>query len=211
MSAEKKTASVSLTAPNLKTVRFEIVGTAPLVIHRFSAKVKKEMEGKIVEGSTNKKTKHAPRSIEDICDEARYVSPEGWDGFNAASIRCAMISACRLVNFKMTMAKMSIFCIADGRDAMEPEYALVRIHGKHRVLSMPAVVANGNKYVTIRPIYDTWKADVTIRYDADQFKLDDVANLLSRAGAQVGIGEGRNSSPDSAGMGWGSFKITNEK
>ena len=198
---------VEIKAPNIKVAKFEIVGTAPLVIHRFSAKTKIEMAGKIVEGSTNKKAKHAPTTAEALCNEARYVSPQGWDGFNAASVRCAMISACRLVNFKMTIAKMSIFVVADGRDKDEPEYALVRIYGKHRILQMPGVVANGNKYIITRPCYDDWRAIVTIKYDADQFKLEDVANILARAGAQVGIGEGRPDSKDSNGMGWGTFEI----
>ena len=46
-----------------------------------------------------------------------------------------------------------------------------------------------------------------IRWDADQFTLDDVTNLLSRVGLQVGIGEGRPDSKNSAGMGWGLFEI----
>jgi hypothetical protein len=38
------------------------------------------------------------------------------------------------------------------------------------------------------------------------FSLDDMANLLMRAGLQCGICEGRPSS-QSGGMGWGLFEI----
>jgi ribosomal protein S17 len=41
----------------------------------------------------------------------------------------------------------------------------------------------------------------------DQFKVQDVANLLSRVGEQVGICEGRPDSKNSAGMGWGTFQV----
>jgi hypothetical protein len=41
----------------------------------------------------------------------------------------------------------------------------------------------------------------------DQFTPEDVANLMARVGMQVGIGEGRPDSKNSAGMGWGLFKI----
>jgi len=34
-----------------------------------------------------------------------------------------------------------------------------------------------------------------------------LTNLLARAGLQVGIGEGRPDSKNSAGMGWGLFQI----
>ena len=45
-----------------------------------------------------------------------------------------------------------------------------------------------------------WKSDVTIQFDADQFSIDDVGNLLLRAGMQVGICEGRPFSKKGVGM-----------
>ena len=50
-----------------------------------------------------------------------------------------------------------------------------------------------------------------VRFDADQFTLTDVANLLMRVGMQVGIGEGRPFSKNSNGMGWGLFDLKNGK
>jgi hypothetical protein len=38
---------------------------------------------------------------------------------------------------------------------------------------------------------------------------DDVTNLINRVGLQVGIGEGRPDSKDSAGIGLGLFEIVN--
>jgi hypothetical protein len=52
-----------------------------------------------------------------------------------------------------------------------------------------------------------WTSKVRVAYDADQFTLQDVTNLMSRVGLQVGIGEGRPDSRDSAGLGWGTFKL----
>jgi len=208
----KQTASVQITPPNIKTAVFKIVGTAPLVIHRFSAKAKNGMLDKMKEGSVaNKGKKRAPLDTEAAFNSARYVATAGWDGFNVASIRCGLISACRLAGFKMTLAKMSVFVEADGRDATEPEFGLIRIYGKPRKTEMVARVETGQAYVTIRPSYDEWSAKVRIRFDADQFKIEDITNLLARVGEQVGIGEGRPDSKNSAGMGWGTFRIENEK
>lgn len=209
----KRTETVQITAPNIKTAVFHIIGTAPLVIHRFSAKAKNGMLEKMKEGSTSQKgRKREPLDTEAAFNAARYIAKEGWDGFNVASIRCALISACRLVGFKMVLAKLSVFVEADGRDALEPEFGLIRINGKPRKTEMVARVETGQAYVTIRPSYDEWSAKVRVRYDADQFKLQDLTNLLARAGEQVGIGEGRPDSKNSAGMGWGTFRIarTNE-
>ena len=207
--AQNKT--VTIKPPNIQTVKFNIQGNAPLVIHRFSAKTKQQMLQKMEEGSTSKgKRVREALDTEAKYNEARYVSPDGWDGFNASSIRCALISACRLVGFKMTLAKMSLFVLQDGWDKDEREIPLVRIYGEPRKLESMARVETGQAYVTIRASYDQWQAKVRIRFDADQFTVQDVANLLARVGAQVGIGEGRPDSKNSAGMGWGTFDIVNE-
>lgn len=58
-----------------------------------------------------------------------------------------------------------------------------------------------------RPMWEQWSAKVRVRWDANQFSAQDVVNLLSRAGMQVGIGEGRPDSKASNGMGWGMFEV----
>jgi len=202
---------VTIKPPNLQTARFEIVGTAPLVIHRFAAKAKAMMMAKMEAGSTAKKGKAREAFDKDAAYEgARYRAKAGWDGFNAAAIRAAMISACRLVGFKMTLAKLSVFVVPDGWDAVEPQIPLVKIEGKPRLLESVARVETGQCYITVRPCFDEWSAAVTIRFDGDQFTVADISNLLARVGAQVGIGEGRADSKNSPGMGWGSFTLKSE-
>jgi hypothetical protein len=203
---------VTIKPPNFKLATFRINGIAPLVIHRFSAKTKAQMKDKMETGKAagNKKNREA-KLTDDTYHEARYISAEGWDGFNASSIRAAMISACRLVGFKMTLAKLSVFVEADGVDAVEPQIPLIRIIGKPTKQEDMARVETGQPYVTVRAAYHGWKAVVRIRYDADQFTETDVANLMARVGLQVGIGEGRPDSKNSAGMGWGMFTLEEAK
>jgi hypothetical protein len=71
-------------------------------------------------------------------------------------------------------------------------------------------VDTGQPYVTVRAAFHDWKARVRVRWDQDQFTLEDVANLLTRVGMQVGIGEGRPDSKNSAGMGWGLFAVASK-
>lgn len=200
--------SVTITPPNFQYAEFRIIGTEPLVIHRFSQKTKLEMKQKMETGNpASNKKKREPKSTDDTYNEARYMSKEGWDGFHAASVRNAMISACRLVNFKMTLAKLSVFVEQDGRDATEPQVPLIRIYGDPIKQEDIARVETGQPYVTVRPAFHDWEAKIKIRWDADQFTLQDITNLLARVGSQVGIGEGRPDSKNSAGMGWGLFRI----
>lgn len=207
-----KNETVLIKAPNFQHAEFKIQGVAPLVIHRFSAKTKNEMKLKMETGkaAASKKNREA-KNTDDLYNEARYRSREGWDGFHAGAIRSAMISACRLVNFKMTLAKLSIFVEPDGWDATEPQIPLIRIYGEPTKQEDMARVETGQPYVTVRAAYHGWSAKVKIRWDADQFTTRDISNLLSRVGMQVGLCEGRPDSKNSVGMGWGLFKIEGEQ
>jgi hypothetical protein len=206
--ASKTASTVVITPPKFRTVAFEIVGSAPLVVHRFSAKTKNEMKLKMETGkSSSSKKAREPKSTDETYNESRYISKDGWDGFHAGALRAAMIRACSLVNFKMTLAKLSFFVIADGVDAEEPQIPLVRIIGKPTKQEDIARVETGQPYVTVRAAYHGWKARVKVRYDEDQFSLTDVTNLLMRVGIQIGICEGRPGSKNSAGMGWGTFDL----
>jgi hypothetical protein len=206
------TQSVSIKAPNFQRAEFTIKGNAPLVIHRFSAKTKAQMLLKMETGkAAGSKKERTAKDSDQTYQEARYIAKEGWDGFHAGAIRSALISACRLVGFKMTLAKLSVFVEQDGWDKEEPQIPLIRIYGKPVRQDDMARVETGQPYVTIRAAYHDWTAKIRIRWDADQFTVQDVSNLLSRAGMQVGIGEGRPDSKNSAGMGWGTFDVKGEK
>lgn len=207
---QSPTKAVTIQPPRFGLAEFHVKAMAgiPLVIHRFSLKTKTEMKQKMETGkaASSRKNREA-KNTDDTFEQARYRSKEGWDGFHAGSVRNAMISTCRLVGFKMTLAKLSIFVVADGFDATEPQIPLIRIFGEPTKQEDMARVETGQPYVTVRPAYHNWSAKIRIRWDEDQFTLEDITNLLARAGGQVGIGEGRPDSKNSAGMGWGLFEI----
>jgi hypothetical protein len=215
MKTKKDTQSVQITPPNMQTAMFTIEGTAPLVIRRIDEKVEEAFHNKIVNGTTPKgKTRFEKRATEEMCESAKYfgmTDGKKWEGFNASAIRLAMISACRLVNFKMTLAKLSLFVVEDGRDIRKPLYPLVRINGKSEKTEMMGRTETGVAIWLVRPMYFPWSANLRIRFDAGQFTYTDIANLLMRVGEQVGIGEGRHDSKKSGGMGWGTFRIVNGK
>lgn len=203
-----ETRTLAIKAPNIQVAEFEINGSSPLVVHRFSKKMLPDPDQP--KPRNKRKTEDHP-STDDRFNQARYISPEGWDGFHAGAVRAAMISACRLANFKMTLARLSIFVIQDGWDATEPQIPLVRIYGEPVKQLDVCRVETGQPYINARPAYHNWSAKIKIRFDADQFMVDDVYNLLTRVGSQVGICEGRPDSKKSAGMGWGLFDVTRGK
>lgn len=204
----KETATpVAIKAPDIRTVAFNIRGTAPYVQARFSGKAMQAMMSKMAAGSVarGKKVREA-RDFDDDYRQAMHVTAEGWHGIPASAFRQAMISACRLVGFKMTLAKLSVFVLADGFDQIDG-IPLIKLNGKPERVDMAVRNATGVADIRIRPMWREWSAQVKVRYDADQFTATDVANLMNRVGQQVGIGEGRPDSRESAGLGWGTFEL----
>lgn len=196
---------VTIAAPNLRIAEFQLSGTAPYVQHRFSNKA--AIMAQQSEGSTSRKgRKRDPKDFEALYEAAKHVSEDGWCGIPAASFRAAMISACRLVGFQMTRAKLSVFILADGLDI--DGSPIVRIEGTPEMHTAHVRNETGVVDIRARPMWRQWSCKLRVRYDADQFTSTDVANLLLRAGMQVGIGEGRPDSKKSlTGMGWGTWQI----
>lgn len=190
MKAKETTEAIHIAPPNIKTGEVWIKGTAPLVLHKFDSRTADDLRRSQAEGPTAKsKKKREARDFDAECNAARHISFDGWDGIHASAFRNGCISACRLVNFKMTLAKLSIFVEADGFDK-DNGVPLVRIYGdKPRRFDAMVRIANGTCMPCSRPQWINWGARLRIRYDADQFTSSDVVNLISRVGAQIGIGE----------------------
>lgn len=206
--ADIKPRTVTITPPKFETARIEIIGTTPLVLHKFSQKVQDTIRETQEAGSQSRKGKsRSARDFSENYENAKHISRDGWCGIPASAFRNSMISACRMVGFKMTIAKMSVFVVADGFD--EQGTGLVRItKGEPHMDVRPGRNANGGTDLRARPMWaEGWEATVTIRWDADQFSASDLVNLLARAGQQVGVGEGRPDSKMSAGCGWGEFAV----
>ena len=201
------TQSVAIKPANIQTAEFNIKGTAPYVQARFSGKAMQAMMSKMAAGSTATKSRAKPaRDFDDDYRQAMHISTEGWYGIPAGAFRQAMISACRLVGFKMTLAKLSVFVHADGFDKIDG-IPLIRLEGTPERTDMAVRNATGVADIRVRPMWREWSAKVRVKYDADQFTLQDVTNLMQRVGMQVGIGEGRPDSRESAGLGWGTFEL----
>ena len=193
-----------ISPPKFQQIELELTGTEPLVIQRFWKKGEL-MEGMEKGNQKKKGEKRKPRDFERDYIESLHTSPEGWHGIHAGAFRCALISACRLVGFKMTLAKLGVFVLSDGRD--QDGVPIIRIHGKPKRFDAVTRNANGGMDVRSRPMFDDWSVNLRVRYDSEMFSAEDIVNLLMRVGMQVGVGEGRPDSKMSAGQGWGLFSV----
>lgn len=199
---------ITIKPPRFRTVAMQIEGDAPYMQARFSAKAMQAMTDKMKAGSTarSKRTREA-RDFEKDFIEAQHISEEGWVGIPATAFRNACIDACRAVGFKMTLAKMSVFIESDGLDKVDGTPLVKLIAGKPEKTELAVRNSTGVLDIRVRPLWRKWGAKVRVRFDEDQFTTQDVVNLLARAGQQIGIGEGRPYSKQSAGLGYGLFTV----
>ena len=197
--------------PNFQTIAIQVEGTAPLVIHKFSAKAAAIMKARQVDPTKRSQKTREPKDFDALYNGAMRISDEGWHGISAPSFRNSMIAACRLVGFKMTIAKLSVFVEADGFDKDDGAPLVKITKGKPVPHEASVRLATGVADIRVRPMWRKWECKLRITFDADQFKAEDVLNLLSRAGQQCGVGEGRPNSKASNGQGWGTFKIKEGK
>jgi hypothetical protein len=198
---------VAIDPPKFETATFEIIGTAPYMQCRFPEKALQAMRAKHEAGQSAKKGKaKEARDFDRDFQQAQHISAEGWNGIPASALRNACIDVCRMTGFKMVHAKMSLFVEADGFDKLDGTPLIKIIGAPPEKTEMTVRNATGVTDIRVRPMWREWGARVRLRFDADQFSLTDVTNLLQRAGMQVGIGEGRPFSKQSNGLGFGLFR-----
>ncbi len=202
----KAAVRIEIQPPNFKAITLRIEGSAPLMLHKFSEKMRKQIEEKqTAESKTTKK--RSPKDYKAEYNGARYLDQKGRDGLPCGAIRAAMIASCRFVDgLPMTKAKGAFFIVAQGHDVTDGT-PLVLIQGKPKHDTRPVRLESGVADLRNRPRYDDWACDLTIQYDADLLSANDVANLLSRAGAQVGVGELRPQGPKSYGGDFGTWHV----
>lgn len=206
-----KTQQIVITAPKMQTLAVGIISTAPYCQNRFSEKARQQLIAQQEQGSTARAgRKREAKDFRAGFLAAQYKATAGWYGMPASAFRNAAISACRIVGFKMTNAKLAIFVEADGYDAKDST-PLIRLYGAAPVMRIHTVRnATGVPDQRPRAFFDEWRATVRVTFDADMFRAEDIINLFARIGLQVGIGDGRPDSTNSAGMGWGTFRLTGD-
>lgn len=202
--------TLAVTPPNFGLVDLNIEGTSLLVMNRFPSKARDQMIAKHVEGGNagkNRKKQDARDFEAEAYDAShRFAGDKGY-GIPAGAFRNALVRAATFAGLKMTALKGAVFIEADGH--ADDGVGLVKIESKTKPeMRIDMVKQQTTTTPRARMAFKPgWRCKVRIQFDRDQLSPQDVVNLLSRAGVQVGILEGRPFSSMSAGQGWGTFKV----
>ena len=185
--------AIQLPPIDIQRVGFTLVGDSPLIVHAWSEKAKKQMLDKQMKRASKAREAKDPEADYEACF---YRLPSGAYGFPTVGLKAAMVSACRFVDAKMTVA----------RGAFHIDGELLEVIGEPRPREDMVRVGMGTADIRYRPEFPDWRMPVEIKFNAAVFSAEQIANLLNVAGFGVGIGEWR---PERSGS-FGRFHVAGE-
>ena len=193
---------------NLKSIKVRVVGTTPLITHKWSEKAKKEMLDNQMGNKTKAKEKRNP--IRDFIESIYWLTemPEEYteESFEKAlkgakfgfpSIAFKMAAASAGYRSKITKDKVSIL----GSFYIEGEF--VEIEGIPEMREDMVRLQGMSADLRYRGEYKNWSAELTIVYNEDVISATELVNLLNYGGFACGVGEWR---PEKGGQ-FGMYKV----
>jgi len=181
-----------------ETLHIPIIGTAPLIVHRFSEKAKKQM----LDNMQGKKTPKQPKDPQAEYEGAFYKFEDGGYGFPVIGFKAAAVEASRFYDKSVTKVGLRQFLFVKGEIGVDG-VPLVRIEGTPRMREDVVRVGQGGTDLRYRPEFTSWKTTVELTYVSSCLTRDSVLSLIEAAGMGVGIGEWR---PEKQGA-CGTFRI----
>lgn len=178
----------------VETIEIPVIGTAPLLVHRFSEKAKLAMLNAMQGVAKVKENKNPEAEFEAAFYRFIKANPDDADrfGFPAIGFKDCTVSAARYYKSKsvsMVMLKQVIFIGGEiGADGQK----LVEIMGEPAIMREDVVrVGQGGTDLRYRPQYTNWHATLRVRYVTSQLSRASVLSLVDAGGFGVGVGEWR--------------------
>lgn len=189
--ADEVIARIELVPLVQETRMFRITGVAPLLVHQWSEKSRRQL----LEGTRVKKALEPRRPGAEIADEAIYRfhgQPDDVHGFPAAGVKKAIVSAARFFKGALTMAELkSLIYIHQTGECREDGQGLLEIeHDSWKVDTRMVRIGGRASDVRYRPRYDQWSIVAPITFFPHIIDLSSLCSLVEAAGF-VGLGENR--------------------
>lgn len=210
----KRNLTVSVPEIRLEKHKLFLVGTAPLIVHAFAEKSRKQMLDKQMK--TAKGGRDARDPMAEV-ESARYVLPDGRDGFPAVGFKSAAVTACTSISDVTKVAARQAFripgVVMDRAGVLEGSFvrtALVPLVAHPPTIREDVVRLSGPSRpaeMRYRPEYSIWGVELDVVLNPQVVSIGQLASMFQAAGHGVGIGEYR---PERNGD-CGTFDVVTEK
>lgn len=187
---------IELKPINRRRMRFSVVGTSPLIMHKWSEKALVQMREK---GAGRKTKARDNRDPEGEARAATYTTDDGQVGINGMAFKNALITAAHKdIGIEKTLVRKALFLVVNDSNRVIP------IEASDPVIREDCVrVGAGSADLRYRPEFAKWSFNVELEVDGDLLTAEDILTLVDRAGFGVGIGEWR---PEKNGE-YGRFEV----
>lgn len=169
-----------------ETIAVPIIGTTPLLMHRFSEKAKRQMLDAMQGRKTPKETKDPEAEYE----AAFYRLMDGDPGFPVLAFKDATVGGARFYGKQITMTALKQYLFFRG-EVGDDGRALTRIIGEPRMREDVVRVGRGGSDLRYRPEFREWRAILEVTYVTSALTRDSVLSLIDAGGLGVGVGEWR--------------------
>jgi hypothetical protein len=181
-----ETPEIEISRIEAETLQVPILGTTPLICHRFSEKAKRQM----LDNMQGRKTPKEPKNPEAEYDSAFYKFEDGGYGFPAIAFKHATVGGARFYGKQITMTALKQFLFTKGEIGLDG-FALARIDGEPKMREDVVRVGRGGTDLRYRPEFTVWKTTLTVTYVTSMLTRDSILSLIDAGGMGVGIGEWR--------------------
>lgn len=182
------TPQVQISPIPAESISVPIIGTSPLVVHRFGEKAKRQM----LDAMQGRKSPKQPRDPQADYEAAFYRLKSGGYGFPVTAFKLATVGGARFYGKDVSMVgiRQQVFFRGEpGDDGQqlapltgEPKMRedVVRLSGR-----------GGGTDLRYRPIFEEWSTVLEVTYVTSALTRSSVLSLIDAGGMGVGVGEWR--------------------
>jgi len=168
-----------------ETMRVPIIGTTPLVVHRFSEKAKRQM----LDAMQGRKTPKLAKDPQAEYEAAFYKFDDGGYGFPVTAFKQATVGGARFYS-GVTMRELKQYMFFRGEIGVDGQ-SLARIEGEPRMREDVVRVGRGGTDLRYRPEFMEWRTELLVTYVTSSLTRQSVLSLIDAGGMGVGVGEWR--------------------
>jgi hypothetical protein len=186
---EQQVAAIQIDKIGAQTMRVPIIGTAPLIVHNWSEKAKRQM---LDAQQGRKKVKEVRDPVSDYETSLYRIATEDGDtyGFPVLAFKAATIGGARFYDKSVTMTMLRQCMFFKGVVTKADPAQLVPIVGEPRMREDVVRIGQGTD-LRYRGEFTEWSAELVITFVTSALSQGSVLSLIDAGGMGVGVGEWR--------------------
>ena len=170
-----------------ETLRVPLVGTAPLIVHKFGEKAKRQM----LDAMQGRKSPKEAKDPEAEYNSCFYRLDDGSYGYPTIAFKAATVAGARYYGKSISMTALRQFVFFAGELSKTDGQSLVRIIGEPHMREDAVTVGISGRDLRYRPEFTEWRTLIDVIYVKSMLTRESVLSLVEAGGLGVGVGEWR--------------------